>query len=66
MALTFKGARVNAGYTQEQVCKEMGIAVSTLSYWENGKKFPNVLQAYKLAKLYGITLDDFLLPTIQV
>ena len=66
MAITMKAARVNAGLTQNEVAKVMGVSNVTISNWEKGKKYPTLIQAYNLAKIYGVTLNDFIIPTIQV
>lgn len=57
--LTLKAARVNVDLTQEEVAERMGVNVKTMQQWENGRTFPNVKQAKKLANIYGISIDDF-------
>lgn len=66
MAITMKAARVNAGFTQIDVAKALGVSSVTISNWERGSKSPTLYQAYKMARLYGITLNDFSLPENQV
>ena len=36
MKLTLKAARVNAGYSQNAMAKELGVSKSTISRWETG------------------------------
>lgn len=64
--MTMKAARVNAGLTQNEVAKVMGVSNVTISNWEKGKKYPTLIQAYNLAQIYGVTLNDFIIPTVQV
>lgn len=61
MGFTFKAARVNANYTQTEASEKIGISLQTLSDWERGKRYPSVLIAKRMADLYGIKLDDFIL-----
>lgn len=58
LRISLEAARVNANLTQRQVCKELGISLPTIVYWEKGVRIPTVDNATKLAKLYGVTLDD--------
>lgn len=58
LRITLEAARVNAGMLQKDVCQRLGVSVSTLVSWENGKTFPSVEKAQELASLYGVSLDD--------
>ena len=60
MAITLKGARVNAGYTQREVSEILGISNVTIGNWEKGKTFPKVNQVEKLASLYGVNINDLI------
>ena len=55
-----KSARIKAGMTQEQIASAVGVAVTTYSNWELGKREPNVLKIKALAKVLGVT-GDYLL-----
>lgn len=66
MGYTMKGARVNAGLTQREVAKALNVSTVTISSWERGYNSPTLFQAVKLAEIYGITLNDFILPEKQV
>ena len=55
-----KSARMKAGMTQEQIASAVGVAVTTYSNWELGKREPNVLKIKALAKVLGVT-GDYLL-----
>lgn len=55
-----KSARIKAGMTQEQIASAVGVAVTTYSNWELGKREPNVLKIKALAKALGVT-GDYLL-----
>lgn len=58
MKLTWAAARVNAGYNQREVCAKIDIGLNTLIDWEKYRKYPNVVYAEKLCKLYGCRLED--------
>lgn len=60
MAITLKAARVNAKMTQAEAAKKLGFTVQSLSHYETGRRLPNILQAREMAKLYGVSVDDFL------
>lgn len=48
------------GYTQQQVADELGISNRTLSAWEQGRAYPDILTLPALADLYGVTADEIL------
>ncbi len=51
--------RLEKGYTQEQLSEEMDVSPQTVSRWECANTLPDALQLPKLARLYGVTVDDF-------
>lgn len=52
--ITIKAARVNAGLTQRQAAKQLGINPDTLSRYESGHSIPRVDMLEKMSKLYCI------------
>jgi len=56
--ITLKAARINAGFTQKQVEKQLGYARSTLTRWESGKCNPSARKLKALCELYGVSLED--------
>ena len=46
------------GYTQSQVAEKLGISNRTLSAWEQGRSYPDVLTLPALAELYGLTVEE--------
>ena len=48
------------GMTDYQVCQETGIATSAMSGWKNGKFTPKIDKMVKIAKLFGVTIDELL------
>ena len=58
MKITWAAARTNAGLNQREVCEAIDVGLNTLIDWEKYRKYPDVVQAEKLCKLYGCTLSD--------
>lgn len=56
--ITLKAARVNAGLTQADAAKQLGVSVQTLCNYEKGKKSPTVLVAKKMSELYDATISE--------
>ena len=51
-----KSLREAAGYTQEQLAKELNCAIRTISNWENGNKVPKFDNAISLAAKLKVSL----------
>lgn len=62
MKVSLRAARVNARMTQDQTCKAMNIAKSTLISWEKENTFPTAVQLKRLCSLYNCTMDDIFVP----
>lgn len=58
MPITLKAARVNANLNQTQVAEALEISKNTVSSYENYKTKPDIETAKRLAKLFGLTLND--------
>ena len=56
--MTLKALRVNAGYTQIEAAKALGVTPETLSNWERTKSFPTVPQIKEIEKLYSTSYAD--------
>lgn len=55
-----KAARLAAQLTQEQVAEAMGVSRQTMSNWENGKTYPDIVSVIKMSDLYAVSLDHLL------
>mgnify|MGYP005970326691 CR=1 FL=1 len=53
-------ARKQEGWTLQKVSELTGIPNQTLSRYETGKNIPSVYQAYKLASLFGMTIEEMI------
>lgn len=55
-----RALRSEAGYTQDEVADVLGMTQSMVLQIERGTKQLSLLNASKLAKLFGCTIDDIL------
>ena len=53
-----KSCRKAMGFTQEQLAEHLNVSGRTVSRWETGATFPDILLLPELAKLYGVLVDD--------
>lgn len=54
-----KKFRIAKHLTQEQVAQTLGLSAQTISRWECNTTLPDITILPQLAKLYGVTIDDF-------
>ena len=50
--------RKEQGILQEEFAKAMGVSRQTISSWENGRYNPSILLAHKIAKFFGMTIEE--------
>ncbi len=55
-----KAARIQAQFTQEQAAEVLGVSRQTISNWENGKTYPDIVSVIKMSDLYQVSLDRLL------
>ena len=53
-------ARTQAGLSQREVAQHLGMSRPTYTYYETGHTAPSVFDLYRLARLYGCLMEDFL------
>ena len=58
--ISLKAARVNAGLSQAEAAKKLGIDRTTLQKYESSKSLPDVLMAQKISALYAIPTDHII------
>lgn len=58
MKITLGAARKNAGLTQPEAAKLLGVGISVLRGWEQGRRFPKPPQIDKICSLYGMTYEE--------
>lgn len=58
MELSIKGARTEAGYTQNAVAVALGINKNTYISYEKYRTMPDIGVAKRMATLFGRTVDE--------
>lgn len=58
MAANLRALRARVHISQEEAAKRAGVGVASIVNYENGQTAPNYETAWRLADLYGVTLDD--------
>lgn len=62
LQITLTAARVNAGYSLDEVAKEMKKTKGTIINWEKGRIIPKIPEMEMLSKIYDIPVDNIFLP----
>lgn len=44
-------------WTQKKAAAKLDVSVSTLSSWENGKKFPTIDKVWEIEEVYGVSMS---------
>lgn len=55
-----KKARNEKGLTQEAAAEALGVSRQTISNWENGRSYPDILSVIRMSDLYAVSLDCLL------
>lgn len=50
--------RKERGIRQDEFAKSMGVSRQTISSLENGRYNPSILLAHKIAKYFGMTIEE--------
>lgn len=50
--------RKEQGILQEEFAKSMGVSRQTISSLENGRYNPSILLAHKIAKYFGMSIEE--------
>ena len=50
--------RKERGILQDEMAKALGVSRQTISSLENGRYNPSIMLAYKIAKFFGMTIED--------
>ena len=66
LSTKLKELRKVHGYTQDYVASALDIVRQTYSHYETGKRTPSYEILFKLAGLYGTSIDDLIQLTIEI
>ena len=58
--MTFTYARRRAGLLQRQVAERLSVSMGTVAMWDTGRNKPRADMLPKIAKLYGVSVDELL------
>ena len=50
--------RKERGMTQQQLAAALGVSRQTIGSLENGRYNPSILLAFKIARYFGLTIED--------
>ena len=50
--------RKEQGILQDEMAKALGVSRQTIRSLENGRYNPSIMLAYKIAKYFGMTIED--------
>ncbi len=53
--------RQEKGIRQDELAKMLGVSRQTISSLENGRYDPSILLAHKIAKLFGMSIEEVFL-----
>lgn len=56
--ITLKAARVNKGLTRKEAAEKADITPESIGNYESGRRLPRIDVLIRLAKVYGIKLDQ--------
>ncbi len=60
MGQKMKRLRKENGFTQKQIAERIGLAVSAVSSYESGARYPSYEVLIKLARIYHVSADYLL------
>lgn len=60
MAISIKAARVNAGFTQQEVADAVGKTKNTIASYENYITYPDIKTAKLMAAMFKMPLDEII------
>ena len=60
LGTNIKEYRMKKGYTQEQLAYELGVSSQTISRWENGTTYPDIVMLPIIAELFDTSIDNLM------
>lgn len=58
MRVSLKAARVNAGLSQKEAAKAIGVSNKTLGNWEKGTSYPSAEKIINICTAYSVSYDN--------
>ena len=63
---TLKELRIHQGLTQQEISQQLNISRQVYSYYESGRRLPDLDTACRLANYFQITLDQLVLTGLHL
>lgn len=60
LGTNIKEYRLKKGFTQEQLAYELGVSSQTISRWENGTTYPDIVMLPIIAELFDTSIDNLM------
>ena len=60
IGVLIRNARNAAKLSQEQAAESLGVSRQTVSNWETGKTYPDIISVIRMSDLYSVSLDHLL------
>ena len=60
IGVLIRNARNAANLSQEQAAESLGVSRQTVSNWETGKTYPDIISVIRMSDLYSVSLDHLL------
>jgi len=58
-----KALRIKAEYTQKDLADKLNTTTTTVSSWENGKRYPDIITLREISQVLHVSYDDLLNPS---
>lgn len=55
-----KEARMRENLSQEDLAEQLSVSRQTISSWENGKSYPDIVSVIKMSDIFNVSLDKML------
>lgn len=55
-----------SGYTDKEIATLLGTTVQSVNKWRHAHNLPDIDNLFALSKMFGIGLDDLILPNIDI
>lgn len=59
---TLKQLRADRGLTSRELAGELGVSLSAVSAWETGYRTPPLRMALRIARFFGVPLEEIRFP----
>ncbi len=55
---SIRRVREEKGYSRERLARKTGLHIQTITRWEHGVSFPNLIPLLDIAKALNVSLDE--------